>query len=259
VRAFLLLSAALAACAGTAATTTGYTPVTGVLVRADALVSGIGCGTGDTQVYKYAAVVTQGATTATNTSGAPAGGVYDCFADAKFANLQAGPDGTLSFTVQVFAFDKRAFDAQNANGALTGDSAGWDRLQGHTPTFKTSCSATQQAGVEVLAVCAPLQTGGPGTIRLETTGFTRGDGGALACGTDYKSVKAFFKAGEDTGDLAPVDCPAPIVFDKAKAPASYAIDVQLLDPTGTAGAGTARCRATTTPGLETKADCDPVE
>ena len=54
-----MLGALVAACAGTTTTATTYTPITGVLVRSDGLLTGIGCGTRDDQVFKYAAVVTQ--------------------------------------------------------------------------------------------------------------------------------------------------------------------------------------------------------
>jgi hypothetical protein len=254
VRAFLLLvptlGAAVYACAGTDATTTGYTPVTGVLVRAESLVSSLGCGMRDAQIFKYAAVVTQGTTTIT-------GGLYDCFADAKFANLQPGPDGTLSFTVQIYAFSQASYAAQNAGGVLDAAAADWSRLQAFKPTYKTTCTATQQQNVEVLAVCAPLQKGDPATISVDTTSFARADGGTIACG-DYKSVKPFFRASDQPDELPPVDCPAPVVLSPAQAPATYAIDLQLLDPTGVSVVGTVHCGATTTPGLEAKAACDPV-
>jgi hypothetical protein len=47
---------AVAACATTTATTT-YTPITGIEIRSGSLVSGFGCGTGETQVYRYAAAL----------------------------------------------------------------------------------------------------------------------------------------------------------------------------------------------------------
>ncbi len=253
--------AVLAACAGTAATTTAYTPITGVLVRSDALVSGIGCGTRGDQVFKYAAVVTQGNQTLT-VGATGVGTLSECYADAKFANLVAGPDGTLSFTVEIFAFSQESYLAQRARG-LDLAVTDWTQLQKFQPTYRTSCRATQQQDVEVLAVCNPLRSGGPASIRIPTTQFSTTIGTTLACKDaqgkpkDYTKVQAFYSVGGVAGELSQVDCPDALVVTPAAAPATYTLDLQLVDPTGVRVVGTVRCTASTIPGLESTASCTP--
>ena len=60
----------MAACATTTATTT-YTPITGIEIRSAALVSGFGCGMGETQVYRYAAALSYGEEPATEPAATP--------------------------------------------------------------------------------------------------------------------------------------------------------------------------------------------
>jgi hypothetical protein len=259
----LVTSVAGVACSGTTSTAGTYTPITGVLVRSDALVSGIGCGTRSDQVFKYAAVVLLDGQTL-NVGGTGVGVLSDCFADAKFANLPARPDGTLAVTVQIYGFSQQSYLAQQAKG-LDLAVTDWTKLQTFQPTYKTSCEATQQQNVEVLAVCNPLRSGGPATVRIDTTQFARASGDPLLCKDaagkpkDYTTVQAFYSVGGTAGELSHVDCPAPIVVSPAAAPATYTLDLQLVDPTGVKVVGTARCHATTIPGLETTATCDPAE
>jgi hypothetical protein len=149
-----------AACGSTAATT-AYTPQTGVVVRSEALTTGIGCGTGDTQVFKFVAV----AVSAGNV--AAAAGVYDCFADGVLVNLQPAPlaDGSysLDFTVRIYAFNQAAYTASQAK--ITADVAQPNTAGGIFAagafatlgaTYTTSCTATQQADIQVVAVCQRL-------------------------------------------------------------------------------------------------------
>ena len=261
----VLAGAAGVACSGTASTAGIYTPITGVLVRSDALVSGIGCGTKSDQVFKYVAVVLLDGQTL-NVGGTGVGLVSDCFADAKFANLPARPDGTLTVTVQIYAFSQQSYLAQQAKG-LDLAATDWTQLQKFSPTYKASCEATQQQNVEVLAVCNPLRAGGPATVRIDTTQFASASdaGTPLLCKNaqgkpqDYTTVQAFYSVGGAAGELSHVDCPDPIVISPAAAPATYTLDLQLVDPTGVRVVGTARCHATTIPGLETIATCDPAQ
>ncbi len=258
----LLALAGMTACGATTTTTTAFTPITGVLVRSDALVSGFGCGTRPDQIYKFAAVVTQGNETLT-IGGVGVGLLSDCFADAKFANLVAGPDGTLSFAVQIYAFSKEAYLAQQQRGLDTAVTD-WSKLQKFRPTYKTSCRATQQQDVEVLAVCDPLRSGGPASIRIDTTQFPTATGGTLKCQDqgkpkDYATVQAFYSVNGAPGELAPVTCPEPVVVTPAAAPATYTLDLVLVDLTGVRVVGTVRCTATTIPGLESTATCTPAQ
>ena len=157
------------ACSGSAALANTFTPITGVIVRADALVTGIGCGTKSDQIFKYVSVLGQGNAPILASSS-------DCFSDTKFANLVPGPDGTLSFTVTVYAFSQAAYQASNANGEVDGVSHYHPRttnpndpnapidltdpaiaafskvVAGFRSTYTTTCSATQQLFLDVMWV-----------------------------------------------------------------------------------------------------------
>jgi hypothetical protein len=140
----------------TSATSTAYTPVTGIYVRADSLVSDYGCGTHARQVFNYAAVVYDDAMAVRGA------GLFPCYADGLFANLVGST--TSNFTLKVYAFDEAAYDSQkkiidvaigatDANGNLVPQT---DTLE-HLRTYGTDCVATQQNGIQVLAVCKPLR------------------------------------------------------------------------------------------------------
>ena len=97
---------ALAACSGTDVTTT-TSPVTQVIVRADALLVGHGCGTGDDQVYKYAATIFDADKVPRGT------GLYDCFADATFTNLTGSSTGAYTFTLRIQTFNAKTYSAKS--------------------------------------------------------------------------------------------------------------------------------------------------
>lgn len=167
----LLLSLTLPAVLGLGALAYGCTtdtttitlpPITGIIVRSESLIAGRGCGTGPTEVYKYAAVVV-------NADGNNlAGGVYDCFADGVFANLPASDAGSLTFSVYIYAYDQAQYLQDDSNGGTIESAASTPSL-GPVPldggglaldslpaTWRTTCAATQQSNIEVLAVCLPL-------------------------------------------------------------------------------------------------------
>ena len=153
----------LGAIAGSAACTTdtaivGVTPVTGVLVRSNALVTGIGCGTGDARIFEYVAVVT-------SQDGSSAwAGAYPCYADAIFVNLPFADAGQPTvFDVAIFAYSKAAFDAfpveekaMEIGIPLSDATRTTIASLEAASTWTTDCSATQQPNVEVLADCQPL-------------------------------------------------------------------------------------------------------
>jgi hypothetical protein len=139
---------ALAACSGTTATTT-TSPVTQVIVRADALLAGHGCGTGDAQAYKYAATIFDADKVPRGT------GLYDCFADATFTNLSGSSTGAYTFTLRIQVFNANTYETRSADIARAVTKLDADALDA-LATLKTSCSATQQPNVQVLAVCDSL-------------------------------------------------------------------------------------------------------
>jgi hypothetical protein len=165
----------LGALAGSAACTTdtaivGVTPVTGVLVRSNALVTGIGCGTGDAQIFEYVAVVTRKDAPDAAVPDLPAdgqeiwSGAYPCYADAVFVNLPFSVgSSTTTFDVKVFGYSKAAFDASTLEATVSGIGSHANEttrtsitaLAG-AATWTTDCQATQQPNVEVLADCQPL-------------------------------------------------------------------------------------------------------
>ena len=164
---------ALAACTSSTTPTT-FTPITGIEIASAALVAGFGCGMGPGQVYRYAAVVTYqnglGAGEAgapVTQSGVPLTNVFDCFADGVFENLPSSDAGSLTFKVAIFAYSFNDYgaaglpasvgcppvpDAGNCTPSSQPVTPGQERLA----TLTTTCTATQQAGTPVIAVCLPL-------------------------------------------------------------------------------------------------------
>lgn len=129
----------------------GITPVTGIVLRADGLFDNIGCGTGTDEVFRYVGVVAD-----PSNGNAPvpnAVGVYACYADGNF-DLPS-PDGS-NYELRVYAFDQAAYDAAGGDAALLATAGDDKALRALHPTYFTSCSASQQINIEVLAVCSPL-------------------------------------------------------------------------------------------------------
>ncbi len=257
----------LAACSGTA-TTTGITPITGILIRSDALVGARGCGVSPTQVFKYAAVVVDA------NGAAITAGTYDCFADGSFQNLAIG-----NYTVEIFAFTKAAYDAQASDilSAASSTLPDLPRLRRLAASSTTSCRATQQQNIEVLAVCDPLRET---SVELATDAFPTADGVGVTCKKEYLTVVAArptladgttfagtFGDGRDggvaasdsglQGDTREVTCPTSILFRGVPGSAAISVEVDLVF--ASAVIAHARCHATAAPGQTTKATCDPVE
>jgi hypothetical protein len=254
------VSVCLAACSDTAAVT-GISPITGILIRSDALVGVRGCGLGSNQVFKYSAVVVD------PNGSAITAGTYDCFADGSFQNLAIG-----SYTVEIFAFNKSAYDAQAAEilAAATSNGPDLGRLRKLAATSTTTCRATQQQNIEVLAVCDPLRET---SIEIATDAFPAPEGATFTCNKEYLSVVTArptlddgsrlpgdFSTAVDGGapsDSRQVDCPASIVFHGVPGSAAILVEVDLVF--ASAIVAHTRCRATAAPGQTTKATCDPVE
>jgi hypothetical protein len=158
---------AVPACTETDAAST-TTLITGITVRSGTLTMGHGCGTAYGEVYKFAAVVTnQG-----DPSTVIASGTYDCFADGTFAQLLPEPDGGENYDVYVYAFDATTWNANqeaitcavslSKSGAgicLHADGAallGFQAVLGQLSTWSTTCTASQQSTIEVVAECPAL-------------------------------------------------------------------------------------------------------
>jgi len=164
------LALALAGCPNTASTSI-YTPPTGIQIDSQDLVAGVGCGPGPGQVYRYAAVVTQVAD-----AGTPfvTSGVFNCYSDALFTNLPSPDGGSTLYSIAVFAYDSASFPAalggceyDTLNAPCPGDDASVVKRYESQATWKTTCTATQFQGVPQIATCG----------QLEPTGAVAGDGG----------------------------------------------------------------------------------
>lgn len=295
--ALVLLSAFAAAnfACGTSAPTDTLVPITGIVVRAESLTVGRGCGTGPTQIYKYVALVLglNVADVAVEVSKQRrdeliAVNVYDCFTDGLFVDLPPS-GGSSDYDVQIYAYNRTAYEAAGGDTLFRGITqrlqvfrslllndggaaergaidADLKRLRATNPTYTTTCTAVELANVQSLAVCKPFAAGGtgvgmqsaPATITLSAASFTRAQGGALTCGVEYTSVRYRSGAGGAVGAATDAACAGlTITVSPATAPASWSIEVALLDGTG-ALVGQTTCGAETSPGLTTAAVCKPI-
>ncbi|MGH7298501.1 MAG: hypothetical protein ACRELB_26410 [Polyangiaceae bacterium] len=272
---------ALAGCPG-AATTTTYTPITGVVIKSSDLVVGRGCGTGPGQLYRYAAVLSY-IDDGTVQNVPFTSGVFDCYADGIFSNLPADSSGSTSFSIFIAAFDQAAFPAALDCVAGTdeagtpipcpGDDPATVLASAGTPTWTTSCTATQQYGVPVLAACAPLEeTGGddagateagaidagpaPGLpITVSTSGFVLPDGGTLTCDSQYTAAQATYSVSGQTGQTVLASCPSALTLSPTVAGATYALTVQLF--AGASPVATVTCSAEASSTQAVLATCAP--
>ncbi|HLK37133.1 MAG TPA: hypothetical protein VKU41_10315 [Polyangiaceae bacterium] len=152
------VAAGVAGCPSSS-TATGYTPITGIEILSSSLVAGYGCGEGPGQVYRYAAIVSYAA----DAGGAGAlqvANVFDCFVDGVFENLPASDSGSQSFAIAVQAYNRASFPASlncpAAGGPCNAQDPGKIQAAAAQATWTTTCTATQQQGIPVLAVCGPL-------------------------------------------------------------------------------------------------------
>jgi len=216
---FLVLAmGALAVACTDSSVIVGISPITGIQVRSDVIIAGKGCGTGPTQVYKYVAVVTD------QDGVVRAAATYDCFSDGLFQSLPHADSGlyNFDFSVDVYAFNAADFNGEAAphlgcdglpaggtialgdvvGGVLNCPTSRYWTGQNLNFTWSTSCTTTQQPGVEVVAVCEPLHSPGTdGFLVLPTDVFPKQGGGTYACGPDpanpaqYVSVQASLRPG----------------------------------------------------------------
>jgi len=225
---------------------------TGITVQAAGLTTGIGCGTGPGQVYKYAAVM----------SDPHVGAVYDCFADAAFVNLPTTADGGGLYTIDIFLYDQDAYNANTSQiNAAVGASNALPILAAIPSTFTTSCSATQTGYLQTVAQCTPVAASGPGSLQIATSSFALSDGGTIDCDAGYTSVVS--AASRDGGAVidsgipeSATFCPNPLNFGSFPALSHIDAPITLLN-IGSPVASTV-CHATITPNGVSPATCDPV-
>jgi hypothetical protein len=168
-------ASAVAACTSSTTTTT-FTPITGIEIDSASLVAGFGCGTGENQVYRYVAALNFASGLDGGAPGAavvqsnvPLTNIFECFSDGVFENLPPSDAGSLTFKVSIFAYSQSAYIAAGlpANlgcppmqdgGFCSPSSTPITSGQEDKASWRTLCTATQQAGTPVIAVCPPLST-----------------------------------------------------------------------------------------------------
>jgi hypothetical protein len=258
-------------------------PLTGVVVRAESLTTGRGCGRGTTQIFKYAAVVLglnpddrsrelpdagdAGDTNEPRRDQFLAGNVYDCFTDGLFVDLPPSA-GSVRYEVRIYAYNEAAYLAA---GEQQIRSAAGNRFPfpGTNPTFSTTCDAQQTDLVQSLAFCQPLAVGltgvdpkatqAPSEVELSLAAFPGPDGGILTCDGQYTRVRSRFATDGTFNQPSEVACnSSKLTIAPAAAPASYLIEVALLQANGTV-AGQTTCRAETSPGTKSVANCKPIQ
>jgi hypothetical protein len=170
------LAGALAACTSSSAAVI-YTPITGIVIRSSELVAGHGCGTGPDQVYAYVAILSF----ADAPDGARIDGgepvpyvstVVPCYADGVLSNLQS-PSGAYDYVLHIYAYNYASFPPSLActpprygldcpgdypEASTDPDASGIEPR--YPPTWETTCTATEQQGIPVLADCLPLEPSG---------------------------------------------------------------------------------------------------
>lgn len=262
-----VLSGGTVACSGTDAQDT-YVPITGVLVRAETLTRGRGCGVGANQIFKYAAVVLGRNPSSSAFDVFLAGNVYDCFADGQFVGLPAS-GGLFDYTLQIYAYNELAYRAAG-DAAIRAAATNPAQLPTTNPTFTTTCQATQLKLAQALAVCQPLTVGSgaaiaPATVSFSTATFTGAEGGIVTCGSEFAGVRYRASVNGAAGAVTESPCrpagsaePLTVRITPAVAPASYVIDVELLRADGTV-LGRTTCGAETSPGLSSSAVCKPLQ
>lgn len=299
-RAFLLalslaVLAGFAACSGTGSSSSFFT-ITGIVVRAETLTTGRGCGVSPEQLFRYAVVVYGKNPTDEGFDIPIAGNVYDCFTDGTFVRLPE-INGSFRYRLEVRAFNRPDYEAARATLAALpsiappiADDAGItpvvgspavDAFRATSATWTTECHATQLESVQSLAVCAPLAGATDGAqVVLETREFALEEGGVARCanaadaGTDAEAdadvdggagdvtftivrARARTSSSVDAGAPQDVTCPTPYVESFGSEPQLVTIDAVLLSAGG-AEVGRTTCTAETSAGATVTARCDPV-
>ncbi len=265
-------------------TTTPYTPITGIRIVSSSLVAGHGCGTARGQVYKYAALVSYAV------DGAPTGapvyaGVFDCFTDGLFENL-LNDAGNQDYAIQIYAWDYAELPQDlkppcpptvpGKADTCPADNPSPVLADAQSAQWSTTCTATPQAGITVLAVCAPLAGPGAGDAGGDAAGDAEADadagpvstqvhiptqslplaaGGSISCGTDYDQDDAFYAVGMNFGMTGMAACGPDAVIEPATPNATYTIHLYLVK--NAAALWESDCTATAQPNASTVATCAP--
>lgn len=162
-----VIAAALgAAGCNSASNPESYTPITGIEIEPSSLLQGLQCGTGPNDLYQYVAVVWD------DVNGGPsaqplASNVFDCFATGVFENLPTEDGGPKEYFLRIFGYSQASLPANLmcpgglalGGGVCPAEDASFAAES--KAQWVTTCNATQQPGVPVIAVCQPLEPVGP--------------------------------------------------------------------------------------------------
>ena len=100
-----------------------------------------GAGREPRHIYKYAVLLTYDDEAGPETSAAYSG-VFDCFTNAVFSNLQADDAGSVSFLLQVYAFNQASYPAVLDDLTVADDAGAVEDLAA-AATWTTTCTASQ--------------------------------------------------------------------------------------------------------------------
>jgi hypothetical protein len=224
-------AAAAGAFGGCVATTSAvlYTPITGVVIESSQLVAGHGCGMGPDQVYAYVAVLADiYAPDSGFKGGTPFDGgivsnspfqsiVVPCYSDGILSNLQPPDGASFDFQVYIYAYNYESFPAALActpprpTGGCPGDildatTAGPATDAGipprYPPNWTTTCTATEQEGIPVLADCNPLEPVDAGSDGGDDGGGSTDGSATDGSAADGGSVDGSADGGTDGGGPA---------------------------------------------------------
>lgn len=206
------------ACGSLSSSSLSVTPTTGVVLRAETLTSGRGCGKDPTQLYKYAVLVFEysggPADSPTSYGSVLTSNVFDCFTDGVFISLRPSSVNT-GFRLEVFGYNEASYEASRSSIDTAGSTPSSQTLgalpqllRETAPTWSTECSVIQQENVQALVSCDPLSAGLAGvggtsdvtTITLDTTRFLLPDGREAECATSPPPAPIV-----DAGDDADID------------------------------------------------------
>lgn len=294
---FVGFVAGIIAC-GSSASSDTLVPITGIVVRAETLTTGRGCGIAPTQVFKYVAVVFGVNPADANKAGVDqrhdefvAANVYDCFTDGLFVDLPVS-GGSTTYEVQVFAYNKAAYDIARGDpargdelkgiatrlqvnrSALVNDGGPADRiaimqdlerLKATNPTYTTKCNALEIQSVQSLAICDPLAVGGEGLgVKAAPATITLSAASfTTAKGTVVRCNEDYttvkYRSGPSGVFGAATDAPCTSAITISPAAAPASWVIEVaLIRSDMMVLGQTTCGAETSPGLTSPAVCKPI-
>ena len=249
-------------------------PVTGLQVRAAAMMAGVGCAsaTSTTQAHKWGGTIrVKGATEILGAR------VVDCFADLVFNNLPVTDAAANAFEIDLVAFTSPAWNAilPAAQAMLIDGQAA--SLAALPATWRSSCEGTSEPGIRREVVCVPytLQGGASVGVTFASLTFGPSDGGTAS------SIDAATNADSgDPSDAGTGACPSARAWSFAflaptRAPASgspcdfpsFSFDLPALSAVrGTVSVESlggvvreASCSGSAQAGLHTELTCNPLQ